>query len=653
MVDSSLKATCRQILHEKGRLSTAIPGFKARAAQNLLVEHIAQAIEVQQTLIAEAGTGTGKTYAYLLPCLLSGRKTLISTATKTLQDQLYLKDLPTLIRALGLSTRVQNLKGRANYICQHRVHLHAEAEGGINSTLHSPHEIAHIRGKLSQMHTGDRAELPEISEDSPVWPWVTSTVDNCLGNECSYYEECFLVKARKRAMEADLVVINHHLFFADSRLKEEGFGEILPGVDILVFDEAHQLAEIATHFNGERIGTKQFKELMQDMVNEWPALDRVNHPLKALMHRTEQLLDELYLQVAHLEERISWHEVIKTPKFMSVWSDWLQLQEEILTCLQEAGIEEHPALKRCQERFEEWGRIHHYFTQNIEDKILWLERFKQTLVFHATPYHVEDALGDQLKRQNCTYIFTSATLTVADSFDCFRNSLGLTEAQTLLLPSPFDYQNQALLYLPRSLPDPKDPNYYSALLQRVIPVIKALGGRCFFLFTSHRALRQVAEVIQEKLHYPVLVQGSEAKPILLERFRQLGNAILLGTASFWEGVDVKGDALSCVIIDKLPFASPNDPVVRGKMASLKNKGLSGFDELSLPNAVIALKQGVGRLIRDSEDKGILIIADPRLTGREYGHRILASLPPLPKTRDELKILDFIKELALDYEPISD
>lgn len=648
---NELVESCRHVLSKNGRLSTAMSGYVPRVAQIKLAEAIALAIEEKSTLVAEAGTGTGKTFAYLIPCLLSGKKALISTATKTLQDQLYLKDLPALVRALGLSVRIQNLKGRANYICQHRVALYS-AEGQFQNPQ-CAHEVTHVHSKLSQMKSGDRSELPELSEDSAVWPYVTSTVENCLGVECPHYATCFLVKARKRAMDADVVVINHHLFFADSRLKEDGFGELLPGVDVVIFDEAHQLAEIATHFNGERVGTRQFRDLIDDMINEWPILDLANQPLKVLSHKADKLIDGLLNCLAVPDERVSWEELRQNKLFMNAWDQWLNLHEELKQCFMDESIAEFPGLVRCKERLDELGRILSFFTQDTREKIRWLERFKHTLVFHATPHTIAESFSDLIKRRACAYVFTSATLTMADSFTCFCEPLGLNEAQTLLLPSPFDYSRQTLLYLPRGLPDPKNHAYYELLVQRVMPVIDALGGRCFFLFTSHKALKQVALMMDNNSKYPLLIQGSEAKPILLERFRQLGNAVLLGTATFWEGVDVKGEALSCVIIDKLPFASPVDPVIRGKMAYLKEQGLSGFDELSLPNAVIALKQGVGRLIRDDQDKGVLIIADPRLTSRNYGQRILASLPQLPKTRDESKVLKFIKELVLDYELVSD
>lgn len=648
---TSLAESCRRILSEKGRLSTAIPGFVARAPQSDLAVAIAETIKDKSTLVAEAGTGTGKTFAYLLPCLLSGKKALISTATKTLQDQLYQKDLPTLVRALGLSVRIQNLKGRANYICQYRVDLNAEE--GQFQTPQCAHEVLHVRDKMSQMIDGERSELPEIGEDSPVWGYVTSTTDNCLGAECPNNETCFLIKARKRALDADIVVINHHLFFADSQLKQEGFGELLPGVDVVIFDEAHQLAEIATNFNGERVGTRQFRDLLDDIIKEWPVMDLANQPLKALSHKADKLMDELVSSLSIRDDRLSWEDVTRNKNFMGAWANWLGLKDELLVCLSDENVAEAAGLARCKERLEELEKILLSFTNRSNDKIRWLERFKHTLVFHATPYDIAKQFSELLARQSCAYVFTSATLTMADSFDCFSKPLGLNKARTLLLPSPFDFKRQALLYLPRGLPDPKDNSYYELLLEKALPVIEACGGRCFFLFTSHRALKLVAQMMANTLNYPLLIQGEEAKPILLARFRQLGNAVLLGTATFWEGVDVKGEALSCVIIDKLPFASPADPVTRGRMAYLKDKGLSGFDELSLPDAVIALKQGVGRLIRDITDKGVLMIGDPRLTGREYGRHIMMSLPQLPKTRDEQRVLNFIKELALDYETVSD
>lgn len=636
---------CQRLLSAQGRLSTAIPGFVARQPQTDLAVAIAKAISQKSILVAEAGTGTGKTFAYLLPGLLSAKKMLISTATKTLQDQLFNKDLPLLAKALGLSLQVQNLKGRANYICRHRVALNAEE--GQFQTPQCVHEILHIREKLPQLRLGEKSELPEISEDSAVWPYVTSTTDNCLGSECPEHQSCFLMKARKRALEANVVVINHHLFFADSRLKEGGFGELLPGVDVVIFDEAHQLTEIAANFYGERFGSRQLRDVLDDMLHEWPVLDLANQPLKALSLKLDAIIDKLLFAFPEREERLAWQELRNHSAFMAAWQDFVAIKGEIEGCLGAEKVAETPGLKTCKSRLEEMDTALQLFLAPTANKIRWVERFKQSLAFHATPFEIAEVFSALLQAQPCAYVFTSATLTMANSFDCFTKPLGLTEIDTLLLPSPFNYQEQALLYLPRSLPDPKHADYYPQLLKRVIPLVEAFGGGCFFLFTSHKALKQVAQLLGNTLKYPLLIQGEESKPILLDRFRQLGNAVLLGTATFWEGVDVKGDALSCVIIDKLPFASPADPVVNGKMAYLKAQGLSPFDEFSLPDAVLALKQGVGRLIRDISDKGLLVIADPRVTARDYGKVILSSLPDLPKTRDEQRVLHFIKGL---YNP---
>ncbi|WP_133129508.1 ATP-dependent DNA helicase [Legionella yabuuchiae] len=634
---------CERALAEKGRLYTAIPGFVARPQQSDLAIAIAEAIVSNGILVAEAGTGTGKTFAYLIPCLLSGKKTLISTATKTLQDQLFQKDLPMLVRALGLSARVQNLKGRANYICRYRTELYAEE--GQFASQQSVADILLIRERMSQLSEGIRSELPEIKEDSSVWPFVTSTSDNCLGSECPAYQTCYLVKARKKALEADLVVINHHLFFADSRLKEEGFGELLPGVDVVIFDEAHQLSEIASNFYGERLGTRQIQELMKDVIKEWPILDLANQPLKRLSLQLDKIIDELLMSLPGQEERIPWEKALQKSEFKTGLLQLQQLMNDWLACF--SGIEQadEPGLMRCKERLMELSQRLVSLERPKRTDIRWIERFKQALVFNATPYDIAESFSSLLKRQSSSWVFTSATLTMASSFDCFTRPLGLQDTNTLQLPSPFNFPEQALLYLPRGLPDPKDHRYYERLLEKALKVINACKGRCFFLFTSHKALNEVARRLKPLLTYPLLIQGEEAKPILLARFRELGNAVLLGTATFWEGVDVKGEALSCVIIDKLPFASPTDPIMRGKMAYLKAQGLSAFDELSLPSAILALKQGVGRLIRDSADRGVLMIADPRLTGRDYGRKIFASLPNMQKTREETKVIEFTETLG--------
>ena len=608
-------AVCDTVFGPQGRLTTSLAEFTPRESQITLAKAITQAIFERSILVAEAGTGTGKTYAYLAPSLLSGKKVLISTATKTLQDQLNEKDLPGLIKALGLAVRVQNLKGRANYLCHYRVHLNAD-QGQFTSPQLS-NEIIRVREKLPRLRRGERSELPEIKEDSALWPYVTSTADNCLGTECEYQQECFLGKARRRALAADVVIINHHLFFADSRLKEEGLGELLPN---------------------------QLKEHLDELIAEWPLKNKGHQSISDLRSTLNEVIHQLLQSITEKEDRLNWQQLTHQPTFQTHWDSLLTWFDALNQCTGEAGLTDHAGVMRCVENLKVIQTIaNRVTTAHQSTMIRWVERFKHSLVFHATPLDIADSFAMLLAQQStCAYIFTSATLTMASSFECFTKPLGLVTAKTLLLPSPFDFKQQALLYLPRDMPDPYANHYYEVLLSKALPVIEACGGRAFFLFTSHRALRFVAERLYNNLQYPLLVQGDEAKPLLLARFRQLGNAVLLGTATFWEGVDVKGEALSCVIIDKLPFASPSDPVVQGKMAYLTSQGLSAFDELTLPAAVLALKQGVGRLIRDVTDKGVLVIADSRLPARNYGRQVFESLPPLRKTRSEQVVLDFIK-----------
>ncbi len=635
--DADLRTTCQTLFAPGGRLSTVIPEFSVRSQQSALAISIAEAILAQHTLVIEAGTGTGKTFAYLIPCLLSGKKVVISTATKTLQDQLVQKDLPLLIQALGLSIRVQNLKGRNNYVCRQRTKLFAE-EGRMQS-VECTQDIAYVHEKLAQLTHGERSELPHLREDSLAWPFVTSTTENCMGRACEEYDDCFLMQARKRAIAADVVVINHHIFFADSRLKEDGFGELLPQVGAVIFDEAHQLADIALAFYAVQFGTRQIRDLFDDMLQAWPVLDLVNYPWKQWSVVLDQILDRLWL--ATPEDRCAWDEVNQAAVFREAWTELVAFVERWVALLSPRESNDEPELSQCKARLLALYPLIQGFQQPHAAHIRWIEKFKRSMVFHRTPLDIAADFSMMLQRYTAAYVFTSATLTLANSFTCFTKPLGLNNPKTLQFPSPFDFMQQAMLYLPRSLPDPNDLRYYDVLLTKVLPVIEACGGRCFFLFTSHRALQDMAKRLRQHLSFPLLVQGEEAKPILLARFRELGNAVLLGTATFWEGVDVKGDALSCVIIDKIPFANPKDPVLQGKMNFYQAQGLSGFFELSLPAAVLALKQGVGRLIRDVSDRGVLMIADPRLTGRAYGERIFASLPPMQKTRDEQTVLDFI------------
>ncbi len=649
-ITSDLVSQVNRVFANNGRLTTAIVGYHPRQAQQDLAKAVAQCIDENVQLAAEAGTGTGKTYAYLVPTLLSGKKAIISTATKTLQDQLYDKDLPQLIKALGLSIKSINLKGRANYICLYRTHLHA-SEGHFESKK-QVNDMAYIRDNLSRIKTGLRSELPEIADDASVWPYATSTIDNCLGQKCSFFNDCFLVKERKKALEADIVVINHHLFFADSQLKQEGFTELLPVADVIVFDEAHQLHEIATQFNGKRLSTKQIEDLLTDIQKEWPSS---TEEFELFCHHSDKInnsISQLLSLSGPPESKSEWQKRWCQPAFRSSWLILYQQLGELKSDLHPLLHEGDKGLLRCDERLQGILDLFQQINDHVSSMMVWIETFKRSIVIHMTPQSVAEKFAMQVSCSGTSYIFTSATLTMADSFDYFLKPLGLIKAKTAIYPSPFDYANQALLYLPRHLPDVKDKYYHERLVEQVLPIIEACGGRTFFLFTSHRALKQVALKLQNILPYPLLIQGEESKTILLSRFRELGNAVLLGTSTFWEGIDVKGEALSCVIIDKLPFASPEDPITKGRIAYLRAQGVSPFESYSLPQAVIALKQGVGRLIRDSKDTGLFVIADPRLVGRKYGREIFASLPPVKRTRSLMQTLLFIESMGLGNEMVS-
>ena len=639
-----LETTCQQAFGAAGSLSDALPDFVVRDPQVQLAQAIACAMQNRQTLVAEAGTGTGKTFAYLIPAILSGKKVLIATATKTLQDQLVYKDLPLLAKALGKSLRVQNLKGRANYICNYRTRLYAK-EGQFVSP-ECADDLHKVYVKLPRLKTGERTEIPELREESAAWPYVTSTAENCLGRDCADIQKCFLMQARKRAMDADIVVINHHLFFADSRLKQDGFGELLPNFAAVVFDEAHKLYEVASHFHTRQFSTRKLRYLLDDILRNWPILDLVNQPFKEYSQALDKLIDMLLIALRREPEKISWQRIQRVPDFQEISTEFASFIEELLQHLPDDALEDNQGLQRCKERLLELQSLLSDFLVKDLQAIRWLEVFKHTVVMHCTPFTIADKFKQQLEENTTAYIFASATLTVSNSFNSFLKPLGIEKANVLKLDSPFDFPKQTLLYLPRSIPDPKAHEYYPSLVKQALPILNACGGRTFMLFTSHSALQKTAKLLETQISYPLLIQGDEPKSSLLDKFKQLKNAILLGSATFWEGVDVKGESLSCVIIDKIPFASPRDPVVQGRMAYLEKAGQSGFDELSLPSAVIALKQGVGRLIRDISDKGVLVIADPRLLARNYGRDIFASLPHLLKTRDEQKVLEFIQEMAL-------
>jgi ATP-dependent DNA helicase DinG len=619
------------LLGPDGPFAREVPGFAPRAAQQAMAAAVEEAIAERQMLVAEAGTGTGKTYAYLVPALMSGKRVIVSTGTKTLQDQLFHRDLPQVRSVLGARLAAALLKGRANYLCLHR--LEQAHRDGRHPSREQAAEVQAIHAWSKRTQSGDRAELAAIPEDSPLWPRVTSTTENCLGTECPMYAECFVVKARRAAQEADLVVVNHHLLFADLAIKQEGFGEILPGAHAFILDEAHQVPELAGQFFSVTLSARQLTELAGDAQAECAGvsgalalLQPLIEALTAAVRRLRLALDRFPAKAAFL---VAEHDD-DVRRELSALRDALGALAEAL----HAHAERSRGLGSVAERAsEQCARLDHLTDGNAREAVHWYELSAHGFAFHATPLDISKPLRELRAQSRASWIFTSATLSVAGRFTHFSRQLGLDDPVELGLESPFDYARQALAYLPRGLPEPSAADYTERVVDAVVPVLEASRGRAFLLFTSHRALRRAAELLPSRVPYPLFVQGSAPRNRLLEAFRASGDGVLLGAASFWEGVDVVGEALSLVVIDKLPFAAPDDPVLVARLDALREAGANPFADWQVPNAVIALKQGAGRLIRDIHDRGVLMLCDPRLTGRGYGRLFLASLPPLPRTHD--------------------
>nr|WP_207280827.1 ATP-dependent DNA helicase [Thiocystis violacea] len=621
----------------EGLLAGKIPGFSYRAQQQAMAERIASIMAAGGVLICEAGTGTGKTFAYLVPALLSGRKVIVSTGTRNLQDQLFHRDLPLIRQALGAPVSAALLKGRANYLCLHRLKLALEDPAYLDAEQRG--HLKRIRDWSKGTRRGDIAELP-IPEDASVWPLVTSTTDNCLGQDCPDWQDCHLVAARREAQSADLVVVNHHLFCADLALKDEGFGEILPGADCFVLDEAHQLPETASNFFGIGVSSRQLSDLARDTELEAgrEAKDVPELPERAA--RLRRAYQDLRLTLGESERRGPWRELDADEAFqraLEVLARRLESLAEALATQTGRGKGLDACLERSEDLLERLGLL---TAPESSDAVRWFETLGRGFRFHQTPLEVADLFRAQVGRAGSAWILTSATLAVADGFDHFARQLGIDAAETARWDSPFDYARQALWFVPRGLPQPSDPDYNRQVLELAREVIGHTRGRAFLLFTSHRALRETAAGLEGRIPYPLLVQGTAPRAELVERFRQLGNAVLLGTSSFWEGVDVRGEALSCVLIDRLPFASPGDPVLAARIDALRKAGGNPFRDHQLPRAVIALKQGAGRLIRGAEDRGVLVVCDPRLLSRSYGYTFLDSLPPMARTRNIEEVRSF-------------
>lgn len=617
-------STIEQIFATDGPFSRQLSHYRQRPSQTAMAQHVSHAIAHSQTLISEAGTGTGKTFAYLVPALLSGKKVIISTGTKNLQDQLFCKDLAIVRKSLGIPAKVVLLKGRANYLCQYRLEF-----AGQDGLAHQPKlvdALQRIYAWSGRTRSGDVAEVAGIAEDSPVWPLVTSTPDNCISQDCPHYSDCYVLNARKAAQSADIVVVNHHLLFADMVLKEGGFGELLPAVDVFILDEAHQVPEVAANFFGTTLSSRQLLELSRDTVAEHLREAGDMQGLPECAGVVEKATLELRIALGKQPQRRAWREVLHKPL---VGQRLAQLREALQTLC--AWLEQAAArgkgLERCWQRSVELlERLALLSELKEQEYIHWFETFTRSFQLSLTPLDIAKPFQAAMQRFAGAWIFTSATLSVNAKFDHFCERLGLAPDATQCLDSPFDYARHALLYLPDEMPVPSDANFTQQMLVAAIPVLEITKGRAFVLFTSHSALQQVAKELSNRIPYPVLVQGSAPKAELLERFRALGNAVLLGTSSFWEGVDVRGAALSCVIIDKLPFAAPSDPVLQARLDALRRQGSNPFFDYQIPQAVIALRQGAGRLIRDDQDRGLLMICDPRLLGKPYGKIFLRSLP---------------------------
>lgn len=635
-------STISTLFAADGKLCDAIQGFVPRTAQTEMAVAVENAISLKQQLIVEAGTGTGKTFAYLAPALASNKKAIISTGTKNLQEQLFHRDLPVLKKALGSNRKAALLKGRSNYLCLHRLRQH----GGNSSVLEKQtlNELSQVKTWSVGTKTGDIGELKTLAEDARVLPFVTSTMDNCLGKDCPDYEDCYLVKARRDALEADLVVVNHHLFFADMALKDTGFGELIPESDLIVFDEAHQIPDIASEYFGEALSSRQIHDLAKDIEVLFRTVLKDAEQLYKAAEKCRMIAADLRLMFPVDGERGNWGKMLAREEIQIQVAKW----DDSLTVLYEVVKIHLGRDKELDSIFERVtsakARLAHLIDTTQKGVSLWYETTQRHIILHLTPLSIASKFAQYIESPKRGWVFTSATLMVDKGFAHFQRLMGLEDANTLSLDSPFDYPNQAILCVPRYLPEPSSWDMRAKLLDISIKLIAASGGRCFLLFTSHAMLRHIAKELEDKIDNPILVQGSTTKRALLDEYLNNKRAVLLGTGAFWEGVDVRGDDLTCVMIDKLPFASPDDPLLQARIEDCRKSGGNPFAQIQIPQAVISLKQGAGRLIRDETDKGVLVICDNRLITKDYAKTFLASLPNMRKTRTIETALEFLQTL---------
>jgi ATP-dependent DNA helicase DinG len=633
----------KDVFSLSGPLARALPDYAYRPEQAMMAKAVGQALARLEPLIVEAGTGTGKTFAYLIPALLSGRSVIISTGTRTLQDQLFRRDVPLLAKALGLPAKLALLKGRANYLCRHRLDLATQQGSLLPRQRGTAGVLARVSRWAATTKTGDLAELTDLPEQSPVWPSITSTRENCLGQECAQFSRCHVFDARRNAQAADIVVVNHHLLLADLALKDEGFGDLLPGADAVILDEAHQVPDIAAQFFGLSWSSRQVQVLTRDVTAELAAAAiRAPGVIESVL-AVDGLLEALRFALPRNPARLEWSALPDSfLESLSEMENALTQLAELLdglgggagtsTCARRAGLLAN-ALAELHEVSDELG-------------LRWVETAANGWMLQFTPFEIAERLREYVESRPCAWIFTSATLAIGEDFSHFAARIGLDQARTLRIDSPFDYRDQVRLLLPPRMPEPQDPAFAKAFIEACAPLLEASGGRAFLLYTSYRGLAEGVRALKERFPqppFPVLVQGEAPREALLHRFRELGNAVLLATGSFWEGVDVKGDALSIVAIDKLPFAAPDDPVLKARLEGIRRRGGNPFFEYQLPQAVLALKQGVGRLIRDFEDFGVIVIGDPRVRTKAYGRVFLDSMPPSPILTSSALAAEFLSD----------
>ncbi len=635
-----LKSPAARLLSQNGDIREHLSGFSERLEQQLMAEEVTNAIDRGEVLICEAGTGTGKTLGYLTPIFLSNKKSIVSTATKALQDQLYYRDIPVLNNTITSPKNVALLKGRQNYLCIYRM---GKSFGDPRVDAENQRLLGNTSKWAEQTLTGDLDELKILEDGSSIRPFITSTTDNCLGADCPSFSGCHVVKARKEAAAADVVVVNHHLLFADIELKEGGFAELLPDADIVILDEAHKVPDVASLFFSRSISARQISMFCQDckqaVQKEAPDMLTLTSDLEKL----EQCQRSLRAQIKSKSSRLTWESLKQSNEISEKVGDVGRLLRKIgeqLEIAEERGIELAHCYVRVINLKDKWIVFEN---QATSDHVHWVELASYNFTLFDTPINVAKEFFAVVENSDATWIMTSATLAVKGDFSYFKNYLGLQSAKECFLESPFDYQGQALLYLPGLKIAPSDFDYEKRLIEAALPVLEASEGRAFFLFTSYRSLHIAASIMRTYDHYPLLVQGEAPRNQILKSYQSTPKAVLLGTSSFWEGIDVRGSQLSVVIIDKLPFMPPTDPVIEARITRLTEVGENAFEKIQIPHAVTVLKQGAGRLIRDFKDRGVLMLGDNRIETRAYGETFLESLPPMRITND-------IEDVQIFFDP---